>query len=119
NRYLQARRAEETTPFRAVAVTQQLPRMLQGHAPALAIKQGAQFGGRRSSEQFQAMYAGSADRVMNGTGREAFDAIKMLQAADPSRYQPAAGADYPRSPFSQALKQIAQLAKSDLGLEVA
>ena len=37
NRYLQARRHEDATPFRAVALTQQLPRVLQGTAPALAI----------------------------------------------------------------------------------
>ncbi len=119
NRYLQARRAEETTPFRAVSVTQQLPRMLQGHAPALAVNQLAQFGVRGNGDRFEAMYAGSADRVMNGTGREAFDAIKMLKTADPSRYEPEHGADYPRTPFGQALRQIAQLAKTDLGMEVA
>jgi uncharacterized protein (DUF1501 family) len=57
--------------------------------------------------------------VLNGTGREAFDAIKMLKLADPARYQPDNGADYPRSPFGQALKQIAQLTKASVGLEVA
>src|SRR6476646_12079737 len=36
NRYLQARHAETESPFRAVALTNQLPRMLQGSAPALA-----------------------------------------------------------------------------------
>ena len=56
---------------------------------------------------------------MNGVGREAFDAIKMLKVADPSRYQPEHGAEYPRSPFGQALKQIAQLTKAGVGLEVA
>src|SRR5262249_2478549 len=49
----------------------------------------------------------------------AFDAIKMLKAADPARYEPAAGVEYPRSPFGQALKQIAQLTKSNVGLEIA
>src|SRR5687767_3305977 len=44
NRYLQARRMEDQTPFRAVALTQQLPRVLQGTAPALAINQLEQFG---------------------------------------------------------------------------
>jgi uncharacterized protein (DUF1501 family) len=119
NRYLQARREDDATPFRAVAVTQQLPRMLQGHAPALAINQVAQFGVRANGDRFQSMYADSADRVMNGTGREAFDAIRMLRDADPSRYEPANGADYPRSAFGQALRQIAQLTKTDLGMEVA
>src|ERR1700704_6006612 len=44
NRYLQARHTEETTPFRAVALTQQLPRVLQGTAPAVAMTQIQQFG---------------------------------------------------------------------------
>ena len=132
NRYLQASRDRgfgaspaDKTPFRAVALTQQLPRMLQGTAPALAVNQLGQFGIRAGQASdmvgasFEAEYAAAADRVLNGTGREAFDAIKMLKAADPARYQPANGADYPRGPFGQALKQIAQLTKSNVGLEVA
>jgi uncharacterized protein (DUF1501 family) len=43
----------------------------------------------------------------------------MLREADPQRYQPDNGADYPRSAFGEALKQIAQLIKADVGLEVA
>src|SRR5579864_7748189 len=113
NRYLQSRREENATLFRAVSLTQQLPRMLQGPAPALAINQIAQFGVRGAGgDAFEAAYASSSDRVMNGTGREAFDAMRMLRDADPTRYQPEHGADYPRSPFGQALKQIAQLTKS-------
>ena len=125
NRYLQARHAEHATPFRAVALTPQLPRMLQGTAPALAVSQIAQFGIRagQASEtvgaSFEAEYAAAADAVLNGTGREAFDAIKMLKVADPSKYQPDNGADYPRSAFGQSLRQIAQLTKSNVGLEVA
>src|SRR6187455_1487995 len=44
NRYLDARRREGATAFRAVALAQQLPRMLQGSAPALALNQIGQFG---------------------------------------------------------------------------
>ena len=119
NRYLQARREADATVFRAVSLTPQLPRMLQGQAPALAFNQIAQFTVRNGGEAFEAAYTGSSDRLLSGTGREAFDAIKMLKAADPARYQPENGAEYPQSPFGQALKQIAQLTKSDLGLEVA
>jgi uncharacterized protein (DUF1501 family) len=124
NRYLQARREQQATPFRAVSLTTQLPRMLQGRAPALAVSQLAQFGirgqaGDAAGASFEAEYAAAADALLAGTGRDAFSAMKMLKAADPSRYQPANGADYPRSPFGQALRQIAQLAKSDVGLEVA
>jgi len=62
NRYLQARKEQDETPFRAVALSQQLPRMLQGHAPALAMNQIAQFdirGGQR--DLFEAQYAAAAD----------------------------------------------------------
>ena len=46
NRYLHAREHESASPFRAVALAPQLPRTLQGTAPALAIGQLAQFGVR-------------------------------------------------------------------------
>ena len=120
-----ARRAGDATPFRAVALTAQLPRTLQGTAPALAVNQVGMFGirGGQASEMigasFEAQYAAAADRVLNGTGREAFNAIRMLKSTDPSKYQPADGADYPRSPFGQALRQVAQLTKANVGLEVA
>jgi uncharacterized protein (DUF1501 family) len=125
NRYLQARRDEHATPFRAVALTQQMPRLLQGTAPALAVNQLGQFGirggqsGDMAGASFEKEYAAAADTMLTGTGREAFNAIRMLKATDPSKYQPANGAEYPRSPFGQALKQIAQLTKSNVGLEIA
>jgi uncharacterized protein (DUF1501 family) len=43
----------------------------------------------------------------------------MLKNSDPGNYVPANGAEYPRSGFGDAMRQIAQLVKSDLGLEVA
>jgi uncharacterized protein (DUF1501 family) len=68
---------------------------------------------------FEAEYAAAANSVLNKTGREAFDAVRMLKDADPARYVPENGAEYPRSPYGDALKQIAQLIKADVGLEVA
>jgi uncharacterized protein (DUF1501 family) len=122
NRYMQARKVERADPFRAVSLTTQLPRMLQGSAPAVAMKQISQFdirGGGQAGATFESLYADARDRVLGGTGRDAFDAMRQLKNADPARYQPEHGADYPRSPFGQALKQIAQLAKADVGLEIA
>ena len=125
NRYLHAREHESQTPFRAVALASQLPRSLQGLAPALAIGQIDRFGIRAGAStdmvqtSFESEYAAAADRVLHSTGREAFDAIRMLREADPTRYAPANGAEYPRSAYGDALKQIAQLVKADVGLEVA
>jgi len=124
NRYLHAREHQAATPFRAVALAPQLPRALQGLEPALAIGQIAQFGirgggGDMVQSSFESEYAAAADSVLHSTGREAFDAIKMLKSANLGQYTPANGAEYPRSPFGEALKQIAQLIKADVGLEVA
>ncbi len=125
NRYLHAREHADATPFRAVALAAQLPRSLQGTEPALAIGQIGQFGIRAGQAtdmlqaSFESEYAAAADKVLNRTGNEAFDAIKMMKSADPSKYQPENGAEYPRSAFGDALRQIAQLVKADVGLEVA
>jgi uncharacterized protein (DUF1501 family) len=125
NRYLHAREHADATPFRAVALAANLPRTLQGVEPALAIGQIGQFGirGGQATDMLQASfeseYAAAADKVLNRTGNEAFDAIKMMKSADPSKYQPENGAEYPRSAFGDALRQIAQLVKADVGLEVA
>jgi uncharacterized protein (DUF1501 family) len=110
------------SPFRAVALGPQLPRTLQGTAPALAMTDVSRFGvhgGAGTQASFEAEYAAAADRVLQRTGQDAFDAMRQLDAAAPGRYQPANGAAYPRSAYGQALKQIAQLAKADVGLEVA
>jgi uncharacterized protein (DUF1501 family) len=125
NRYLHAKEHENASPFRAVALAPQLPRTLQGTEPALAIGQLSQFGVRAGmatemmSNSFEAQYAAAADSLLAPTGKEAFDAVKMMKVADPASYSPANNADYPRSGFGEAMKQIAQLIKADLGLEVA
>jgi uncharacterized protein (DUF1501 family) len=125
NRVLHAREHAAATPFRAVALAPQLPRALQGLEPALAIGQIGQFGIRAGQAtemvqaSFEAEYAAAAESVLHQTGREAFDAVRMLKQADPAKYAPENGADYPRTPYGEALKQIAQLIKADVGLEVA
>ena len=124
NRYLHAREHQKATPFRAVAVAPQLPRSLQGTASALAIGRLDRFAirGRDSGiaeASFEREYAAAADRVLSATGAETFNAIRMLKHAAPGRYTPANGAIYPQSAYGAALRQIAQLIKADVGLEVA
>ena len=110
------------TPFRAVALTPQTPRILEGPSPTVAMNSLDEFSVRAtgsSAERLEALYrTGSADLV-HSTGAETFDAVKMLRAANPQKYLPQNGADYPRSQFGQRLMQIAQLVKANVGLEVA
>jgi len=117
---------QKESPFRAVAMGGRLPRILAGSEPAVAIDNINNFGvgGRNPgaapiASTFESMYSQSVDSVLHGTGAETFDAVKMLKSADPERYTPAPGANYPRGQLGQALRQTAQLIKADLGVEVA
>jgi uncharacterized protein (DUF1501 family) len=64
------------------------------------------------------MYAHTAG-ALGGTTKESFDAVRILQSANPAKIAPQNGAQYPNGPFGGALKQIAQLIKANVGLEVA
>ncbi|PYN30919.1 MAG: hypothetical protein DMD98_18305, partial [Candidatus Rokuibacteriota bacterium] len=67
----------------------------------------------------EALYARSVSSLLSGTGHETFEAVKLLRSADASRIAPANGAEYPRGQFGEAMRQIAQLIKANVGLEVA
>lgn len=128
NRYLATKGTCEeckmapAVPFRAIAMTPQTPRILEGPAATVAMNSLEEFAIRTNGTQLdriEALYrTGNAD-VVHAAGGEMFEAMKILRAANPRQYLPQNGADYPRSPFGQHLKQIAQLIKSDVGLEIA
>ncbi len=124
NRYLQTivNADASRSPLRGVALTRTMPRAMQGPAPALAVGRVDEFnvhGGMSASASFEDAYAQAADRVLNGTAQEAFDAMRTLDGVRRGRYQPAVGATYPSTPFGQALQEIARLAKANVGLQVA
>jgi len=118
----------DATPFRAVASTAALPRSLYGREPAVAISDLDDFGVRlpgaagasaAAGRGFEALYAEASQDLLRAAGRESFDAVKLLSAEEVRAYRPAAGAAYPGSPLGKSLRQIAQLIKADVGLEVA
>src|SRR2546429_9852806 len=129
NRYCSHDRehAPPGTPFRAVAFGPQLPRILAGSAPSLAIDDLQAFGLRVPQEgardkltrAFEELSEGEDTGLPASSSREGFDAIQMLKRADPSQYRPAAGVDYPQGRLGRTLLQIAQLIKADVGLEIA
>jgi len=127
NRFCNHPDEHSSTPFRAVAFGPQLPRTLAGSAPALAIDDLRTFGMRAaqaSGEQkltraFEELYQGAATGLVASSSAESFEAIKMLKAANPTAMSPANGATYGRNKLATSLQQIAQLIKSDLGVEIA
>src|ERR1700682_806626 len=122
SRALVTKKQSEAAPLRAVALSPALPRILAGSAGAVAMTNISQFGIRgpeRMSGDFESMYAGAVAGTMGGTAKESFDAARILKAADPQKLQAENGAVYPNGPLANSLKQIAQLIKSNVGLEVA
>jgi uncharacterized protein (DUF1501 family) len=128
-RGVQAVSRPSPSPFRAVAMGPQLPRILRGEAGAVAMgsigdfdvkADGAAMAGAVDPRRgFESMYEQGVRDLLYGTGRETFEAVKMLRAASPQRLAPANGAQYPRSRFGESLKQIAQLVRAGVGVEVA
>ncbi|MES2416712.1 MAG: DUF1501 domain-containing protein [Bacteroidota bacterium] len=119
---------DAATPFQGVSLTSSLPRSFYGDNPAVAISnladfniqlKGNQAGANSASKSFEDLYDQTSSGLLKNTGKESFEAIKMLQKTNPKTYQPEYNVVYPTSPLGNALKQIAQLIKMDVGMEVA
>jgi uncharacterized protein (DUF1501 family) len=89
------------SPVRAVALTQAPPRILAG-SQAIA------------TTDINAYASSPATRVFGSLYPEAFNAVQVLRSLKGTN-----AVEYPRGPLAVSLKQIAQLIKSDVGLEVA
>ena len=113
--------AGKVSPVRAVSLGPVLARAMRGDVPAVAMQSisSSQVRNEVASRQFERMYAAAKDPLMRHAGREAFEVMATMQAIERQPYTPAAGAGYPRGRFGQSLEQIAQLIKSDVGMEMA
>ncbi|MGB4398619.1 MAG: DUF1501 domain-containing protein [Daejeonella sp.] len=118
----------DATPFQAVSLTSSMPRSFYGDMPSLAINnlqdfsiqmKGNPMGTSLVSQSFEDLYDQTSSDLLNQTGKESFDALKMLQKADTKNYKSANNAMYPNTALGNSLKQIAQLIKMDVGLEIA
>ena len=118
----------DATPFRAVSLTSSMPRSFYGDNPSVAISnlqdfalsmRGNPAGANFAAKSFEELYDQTTSALLKETGKESFDAVKMLQKTDIKNYKPSNNASYPNSALGNSLKQIAQLIKMNVGLEVA
>jgi uncharacterized protein (DUF1501 family) len=125
NRAVQGLSTKDASPFRAVSMTQALPRALYGRAPSVAMTNLSDFSikaGLYTSDLkggFEGIYQQNANDTLSETGKETFEAVNFLKQANPAKYKPENGAVYPPSQLGRSLMQIAQLIKAGVGLEVA
>ena len=104
-----------------------MPQSLRGPVTPLALRSilDFHFKGRedellRQQQALAALYSINApgDRL----GQQAklvFDTVELLDKLNVKNYQPSAGASYPEDEFGTGLRQVAQLIKANVGLEVA
>jgi uncharacterized protein (DUF1501 family) len=119
---------KKDSPFAAVSLTSALPRSFYGDFPALAISSLSDLAIQNkntpavadlAAKSFEELYDRTSSTLLGKSGQEGFEAMRLLQKSDPRRYVPANDAHYPQSPLGNSLKEIAQLIKMDVGLEIA
>ena len=120
NRYLQITPESSHNPLRATAIGESLPKALRGPASAMTVGRTSQSIGT-GIDVYQSMYSKEANALLSGTARELFDVSKQLQGLKPDDYRPAAGVNYPgpADGIGAGLRQVAQMIKADVGLQVA
>jgi uncharacterized protein (DUF1501 family) len=125
NRILQSSQDKADSPFRAVSLTNQVPRSLLGKSPSIAMTNLADFsikaGVYTKSVQggFEEIYEEKTKDSLGEAGKETFEAVNYLKQANPTQYKAENGAVYPNSVFGKSLLQIGQMIKAGIGLEIA
>lgn len=122
-RHLQLTAGATDSPLRAVGMGGLLQTSLRG-SPAVGISSIADFHlkeqpGNRDvvAAALRELYGG--DGALSGVAAQTFTVLERIAQNLKPDYAPAPAAKYPATPFATALKEIAQLAKSDQGMEIA
>lgn len=126
-RHLESAAWQNDSPFRAVGMGAILQDSLRGDVSPLTIESFADYHLRGRSHDMQRiqqtlaqLYSIQAPQGLltqqSDLVFQTIDTLAQLSAVD---YQPLSDADYPDGEFGMGLRQIAQLIKADVGLEVA
>ena len=122
-------------PIRAVSIGDGLPRIMQGKAPAYAVrgleelnlpKTARNIDPETMSAALEHAYQGSALRakseatdLLSQSASATLEGVRQLRAVTSGPYTPENGVEYPKTDLGRKLAQIARLIKADVGLEVA
>lgn len=118
--------------LRAVGFGDELPHALRGSLVVSSFNDMANFNTGLPAAQEAALladlsrvYSQNPDNakayraLVHEHGRAVVNDLALLSGIDTAGYQPANGAVYPNSFFGRQMRQVAQLIKSGLGLEIA
>jgi uncharacterized protein (DUF1501 family) len=123
-RHLSSASWQNESPFRAVGMGGVMQAALRGLVPVTTLKSITDFHLQGDTsrlvelrESLAALYADGSS--LEPLAVETFEAVDLLSKIDVEHYTPAQNTVYPESEFGQAMKQVAQIAKAEIGLEVA
>lgn len=110
--------------FQAIGMGSSLQMALQGTQPAIGMSSIASFSftssSTRKTEIEDALYALNPAATQTAvSARQALDAVDYLAVANPAQYVVENSAVYPNTSFGKQLKEVAQLIKAKVGMQMA
>ncbi|MCC6299887.1 MAG: DUF1501 domain-containing protein [Anaerolineales bacterium] len=123
-RHLQTAAWQNESPFRAIGMGGVMQASLRGPIPVTTLKSISDFHLQGDVTQLTEIRARleslyNLGSSLDGDAIETFNAVDILDKIDVNNYTPSGGAAYPETEFGMAMKQVAQIAKAEIGLEVA
>ncbi len=127
NRHLQSMDSSNNSPFRAIGMGSMVQASLQGSVSALALQSISDFHLSARSEQLpifqrtlaQLYNAPKPKTLLEHNAKITLKTLNYLQRLADTSYTPSGNAEYPNTNYGHGLRQVAQLIKEDVGLEVA
>ncbi|MFN8386755.1 MAG: DUF1501 domain-containing protein [Anaerolineales bacterium] len=123
-RHLQTAPWQNESPFRAIGMGGVMQAALRGPIPVTTLKSISDFHLQGDVSQLTEIRARleslyNLGSTLDADAVETFNAVNILDKIDVNNYTPSGGAAYPETEFGMAMKQVAQIAKAEIGLEVA
>jgi len=118
----------QSAKMRAVALGKQVPHCLRGGNEVIAVGNLQQYsiGDSSATAVMQSMYATTPDASLGRTGKDAFEAMKVIQSIQDTPPNTTGVERGPGGPliaqsgdFGRNLQQLARLLKAEAGVEVA
>lgn len=122
------RRPPSVSPFRALAMSGELPRSLYGREPALAIDDLEEIDlylphhptlSQALRPAIEDLYRNTEKDLLRRHSQQMFDALRLVSQEELAAYRRQRGRRYPDTRLGRSLLQIAFLIKSGVGLEIA
>ncbi len=113
---------KNTSPFRAVALAPTRPRILYGNESSIAVERLEDLNFRESIISEESLngigkaYQYERNLRLSNAGQNGLEAIKLMKSIDLEMKDTI---NYPHSNLGHSLRQIAQLIKAGVGLEIA